>query len=90
MKELKRTKSGNFKIENSTSLDNIDNFIKIEDAVDFKKVYLENDEIIKKVKNGNKIEFDLNNSYISLLDKENKIIAIYKKENKIFKAYKVF
>jgi len=93
MKELIRTKSGNFLLENSCLIDEVNenNLLKIEDALNYQRVYLDDFLLIKKVMNGNSIELDLNSQYISLFDND-KFLAIYKKEldtNK-YKAFKVF
>ena len=90
MKDLIRIKSGKFLIQDSFKLNEKLSFIKIEDALDFPKVIIEN-EILKKVQNGNLIYLDKKDKYITLLDKNNQIQAIYQKtENNIYKAFKVF
>lgn len=90
MKELIRTKSGKFLLENSNKLEDKFNFISIKDALDFKNVVITDEVILKKIKNGNKIKFGLLDEFILFLDKNNQELAIYKKENDLYKAFKVF
>ena len=87
MKELRRTKSGKFKIEDVNS-----NIISIKDALDFKIVTITNMDLLKRILNGNEIVLnDIDYPYITLVNKEGKELAIYKKEEKIkYKAIKVF
>lgn len=91
MKELTRVKSGKFSLQDSFNINEEFTFIKIEDALDFSKIIVNDDILLKKVKNGNKINLDNNEEYVTLLDEFNQILAIYKKEeNNLYKAFKVF
>ena len=92
MKDLVRTKSGKFKLEDSNKLDDDYKLIKIKDALDIKTIKIESPLLLKKIKNGNEIEIkDEDSDYILILDNEDKEIAIYKnvKFSK-FCAFKVF
>ena len=91
MKELIRTKSGKFDLKDSNDINSNYNIISIKDSLDFKVIKIEKEELLKKIKNGNKINLDDESLYITLIDKENNEVAIYKKEKKLeFKAFKVF
>lgn len=91
MKELVRVKSGKFNLQDSFNINENFKFIKIEDALDFPKIIIENNILLKKVKNGNQIKLDKFDEYLTLLDINNQVLAIYKKdENNLYKAFKVF
>ena len=92
MKDLRRTKSGKFKIEDSINMnDDIKKIISIKDALDFKTVVVDDSALLLKIKNGNIITYESKISPILFLDKDKKEIAIYLKEkNNQFKAFKVF
>ena len=85
MKELRRTKSGKFKIEDVN-----DNIIPIKDALDYKKVILKDEDILKKVLNGNEIEFTDDSDYIIFLNEKEEELGIYKKDKTKYKAFKIF
>lgn len=89
MKELIRTKSGKFLLENSNLIDDNYNYIPIDKALDFKIVELEDEILLKKVRNGNKINLPYNDIFITLKFKDD-VLAIYKKEKFEYKAFKVF
>ncbi len=91
MKDLIRTKSGKFKLENSNKVDDNYKIINIKDALDIKQVVIKDESLLKKIKNGNSIELKEKNEYILLLDSNNQELAIYK-NNKFnnFCAFKVF
>ena len=89
MKELIRTKSGKFLLENSNLIDDNYNYIPIDKALDFKIVELEDEILLKKVLNGNKINLPYNDIFITLKFKDD-VLAIYKKEKFEYKAFKVF
>jgi len=88
MVELRRIKQGNFKIEDSTPLDNI-KIISLEEILkDYCKVEVD-EELYKKISNGVKIK----NEYykdIVVFTHNTKVIAIYKNEDNFLKAYKMF
>jgi len=82
MNSLIRTKQGKFKLEDSYTLEDIENnnykSILIEDVLDIKVIELD-DNLYKKVINGNKLELNYN-GYI-LFKKDNQNIALYYFEN---------
>lgn len=86
MSSLVRTKQGNFKIEDSYSLEDIekDNYksLSIKDVLDVSVVEL-NDALFKKVINGNKLEIQYS-GYV-LFVKDNEEIALYEFLNNIGK-----
>lgn len=87
MKSLMRTKQGNFKIEDSFNLKEIENdkykFIDIEKDLGYKIIEID-DDLSKKVLNGCKIELNSNESKVILKNK-NEIIALYERDNMIYK-----
>ena len=89
MKELIRTKSGKFLLENSNLIDDNYNYIPIDRALDFKIVEIKDDILLKKVKNGNKINLPYDSLFLTLKNQD-KVLAIYKKEKFEYKAFKVF
>ncbi len=84
MNELIRTRQGKFRINNSYTLNDIENnnyqILKIEDLLDVEVLNIPNG-LEKSILNGNKIELD-KNGYI-LFKKDNEEIALYYFENKI-------
>lgn len=88
MVELKRIKQGNFKIEDSTPLDNI-KIISLEEILkDYYKVEVD-EELYKKISNGVKIKNEYNKDIV-VFTHNTKVIAIYKNEDNFLKAYKMF
>ena len=87
MMELVRTKSGKFDIKDSIKMDSEYKFIPIEDCLDYKKILIKDNDLLKKIKNGNKIELNENDKYILLIN-DNKVIAIYEKYD--INKYKIF
>jgi len=89
MNTLKRTKQGNFKIEDSYTIEEIKNnnfkILNIKDVLDIKEYSL-NDIEYQKVINGNSIKLDIDNEYL-LLTYNKEEIAIYQKENDLYKSY---
>ena len=87
MKSLMRTKQGNFKIEDSFNLKEIENdkytFIDIEKDLGYKIIEID-DDLSKKVLNGCKIELNSSESKVILKNK-NEIIALYERDNMIYK-----
>ncbi len=78
MEELRRTRVGNFKVEDASCLSDI-RVIPIDKALDIKKIELD-DNLYKKVNNGVKINNSYDNSMV-LFMKESIPIAIYKDSN---------
>ena len=89
MKDLKRTRSGKFLLENSNFITDNYNYITIDKALDFKIVEIKDDILLKKVKNGNKINLPYDDLFLTLKNQD-KVLAIYKKEKFEYKAFKVF
>lgn len=91
MSELIRTKQGQFSIDSSNTLDDIfnGNYINV-DLSDVLKLEIVDvdDELYKKISNGNKLEFDYD-GYI-LFKYNHKDIALYNFENKIGKLVILF
>ena len=90
MKDLIRTKSGKFLLDDSSLID-LPKIIKIEEALDFKKVTITDSKLLKRIKNGNSISLpNINDLYITLLDENNNLMAIYKNNGLEYVAFKVF
>ena len=87
MEELTRTRVGDYKLENATSVDNL-KIIPIIDAINLKKIEVDN-HLLKKVSNGVRIE-NTYHSDIIMFTNNNKPISIYKDEGGILKSYRVF
>ena len=88
MVELRRTKQGNFKIEESSTINNPE-IIKIEEILkDYYKVEIDG-ELYRKISNGVKIKNE-DNKNIVVFTHNKEVIAIYKKENEYSKPYKMF
>ena len=91
MKNLIRTKSGKFSLEDSFTIEENYSFIQIKDALDFKILKISDELLLKKVLNGNTINLPFENQeFITILDSSDKEIAIYKKEKNNYKSFKVF
>ena len=91
MTDLRRTKLGNFNIEDSFNIKDIkiDKLHSIEEVLkDYKQVEV-TDDLEFKIKNGCKIENIYNEEYV-LFKNINGIIGLYKKENNMLKPYKMF
>ena len=94
MKELIRTKQGNFSLDNSYSLGQIEKneykLLTIKEALPNIKVNKIDDELLKKVKNGMVLDSFFKEELSLLLDNNDKEIAIYKKiANGKVKPYKM-
>lgn len=89
MKNLIRTKQGEFTIENTYTLQDIksDNYklLTVKDVFNYKQYELKDTEYFK-VKNGNKLKINSNEEFL-ILTKDNKEIAIYQKEDELYKSY---
>lgn len=96
MSTLKRTKQGEYSIDNCSSLEDIEQgnykLLTIEEVLkDFETIEIDNN-LYEKVKNGSIIEKIFKND-IACLKYQNKIIAIYQtyhKDSKLAKPYKMF
>ena len=93
MEELERTKQGKFTIEESYTLNDIEKgnykLLSMIDVLDLPKVEIDNNELLKKVTNGNKLE-DIYNYPEFIFTYNNNVIAIYKQDNNTVKPVKVF
>ncbi len=88
MSSLLRTRQGDFKIENSNSLDDIENnkyqLLTIKDLFSY-NCYQLNEEEFKKVKNGVPLRLNKEDTHL-FMEYNSQIIAIYKLENGVYKA----
>ena len=86
MKELIRTKQGNFSLDNSNTLEQIENneykLLSIREALPNIKVTQIDDELLKKVKNGMVLDSFFEEELSLLIDKNNNEIAIYKQDDR--------
>lgn len=96
MSSLIRTKQGQFTLEQTFTLEDIENgkyeLISIEKALSEIETITINEELYNKVKNGSIIPKTFNNDYANLLY-NNKIVAIYKtydKDTTLAKPFKMF
>lgn len=82
MKELTRTIQGEFKIENSYTLEDIKNknykLLSIKEALPNIKITKVDDNLLKKIKNGMVLDSFFEEEMSLIVDKNNKEIAIYK------------
>lgn len=90
MSKLVRSKSGKFDIDNSYTLESIENgnykiLSPIEFLDDIQTIVLD-DELFKKVDNGVKLRLDCNCDYVKFA-KNDEIVAIYKREEDYYKMY---
>lgn len=86
--QLRRTRVGNFKVEDAYKLDELDNFklFPIKDALThYPKIQLNDDEITK-IKNGLKFKFNTNEDEVLIIDKNEEPIAIYEKDGNIYRS----
>ena len=95
MSELKRTKQGIFSIDNSYTLNDIENnnyrIIKIDEALILPKIEVPKD-YLNKVKNGNKIDniFKEDKFYFTINDEIIGIYEIDKENDSLLRPYKMF
>ncbi len=91
MSSLQRTKQGNFKLEQSFTIDDIENnkymLLNIKDIFNYPVISL-NEEEFSKVNNGNKICLNTKENKV-ILTYNNEEIAIYIKDNDYYKCYKM-
>ena len=91
MTALKRTKLGNFNIENAYSLEDIENgnfkILSLEDLIDIETVNI-NDEDYFKIKNGQVL--DRNADKYILFKYNNQEVALYQKYNNKIKPLIMF
>jgi tRNA pseudouridine55 synthase len=93
MEELNRTKQGKYSIDESYTLEDIKNgnykLISMEDSLDLPKIEIDNEMLLKRVLNGNKLE-DTYNYPEFLFTYNHDVIAIYEQDNGMVKPVKVF
>lgn len=94
MKSLIRTRQGNFTIEDSYTIEDIENnnyrLVPIKDALKGIEVTVIDDVLISKVKNGQVLDSFFEEEMSLLVDKDGKEIAIYQKtDNGKVKLYKM-
>ena len=91
MQDLNRITVGDFNIDKSKSLEDINesDIIPIKDIFNMKKVIVDDEVLLKKITNGNKLDDIYNEDYIMFIN-NNKCIAIYKKEDNYLKVDNVF
>jgi len=96
MQELQRTRQGNFKIEDSNTLEEIKNdnykLISIKDALTGYKFVEVNEYIENKIRNGRILENRYDEDIIVFINSNNEVLAIYKiyeKDNTKVKPIKV-
>ena len=91
MKSLIRTKLGNFKLDDSNNID--DNILKeynINDIINYEKVIINDELLLKKVINGNKLNNIYNTDFIGYIYNNN-LVALYKKiDNDYIKPVIIF
>ena len=89
MTKLIRIKQGIFNIEDSYTLNDIENnkykLLEIDDVLDYPVINMD-DEMFFKVNNGRPIELNYNKEYV-ILNYLNKNIAIYKRYDSLYKMY---
>lgn len=96
MKELVRTKQGNFTIDSSYTLKDIENnnykLLNIKDVLNIEKIVV-NDELLPKIKNGCILKKFFKTNKALIIDKQGNEIGIYKtyeKDNTKAKPEKIF
>ena len=96
MTELSRTKQGNFSIDNSYTLNDIENdnykLLKIKDVLDMEQILVE-DKLLNKIKNGSILDKFFVDDKALILDNDGNEIGIYEvydKDKSKAKPYKIF
>lgn len=94
MTKLKRTKQGSFSLENSYTLEDIENgnykLLNAIDVINLPKVIVD-DDMAFRIKNGQVLRKFFDSDMAMILNKENDLLAIYKKKDDLFvKPYKMF
>lgn len=87
MEELKRTRVGDYSIEESCDIDNL-KVIPIIDSINIKKIEVD-EFLLKKVSNGVRID-NIYNEDMVMFTYQNSPVSIYVKDNNILKSYRVF
>lgn len=93
MNALRRTKAGEFTVEQACSLNDIEQgnykLLDMISAFSGKEIIEVNDDLEHKVKNGMKVLINAKDDLI-IFTKNHKLIAIYEKDEKIYKAKRVW
>ncbi len=91
MLDLKREIVGDFNIDNAKNLEDINesDIIPIKDAVNMKKVIVNDELLLKKINNGVKLENIYDSNYVMFINND-KCIAIYKNVDGILKVDNLF
>lgn len=87
MEELKRTRVGDYYLENANDIDNI-KIVPIIDAIDIKKIEVD-EVLLKKISNGVRID-NIYNTDIIMFTYQDRPISIYKDDNGTLVSYRVF
>ena len=87
MEELKRTRVGNYYLDDASNIDNL-NIIPVIDAVNIKKVEVD-ETLLKKVSNGVKID-NIYNLDMVMFTYQGKPVSIYKDNDQKLVSYRVF
>lgn len=92
MKELRRTRQGNFSIDECNKIDDINyKVLNIEEIVDYPIINIKNDKLKNQVLNGALIENIYENDII-MFKLDDNVVALYKiydKDKSLFKPYKM-
>lgn len=93
MNKLERTRSGNFCIEDSYTIENVINdefkILSNYEAVKDKNIYFINEKLNKRVMNGMSLRLNSNEDLLYLVY-NNELVGIYEKENEEYKAKRVW
>lgn len=92
MKNLRRTRQGNFKIEDAKKVQDIQecDIISLKNALaSLKSRTIKDEQLIKRIKNGAKLPCSIEDTTCFLDEKEN-LLAIYVKQDNMMKPLKVF
>ncbi|MBP5684207.1 MAG: tRNA pseudouridine(55) synthase TruB [Bacilli bacterium] len=91
MMELRRTKVGDFSIKDSIDVNmvNESSIIPIKDAINIKKIIINDNDLLKKISNGVKLKLDYADKYIMFINND-KCIGIYYKDNDCYRVYNLF